>query len=550
MELFQLLQKKSKIFYLFLALLGLINVVWSSALLLIINNKITGQPLPFATEYDWAIYGALIVVSYGIAKYFQSYMIKLTYELGNELGLSLFNKLRFSNYQDYLKLGEDKVRTAIADVAVLQKFPQTFIETFNATIMVLMGIVYLFWINPLCASLITGMMILLTGVYFLRNISIHKDLNTARDLANIYQQNVNDFLRGFKEIKTSIERSDNIYENYLSANRNKVKDLTIDTIIKYMGNQLLGNYALYFVIGVILFVMPMFLKMDFALNSSFIVTLLFLMGPIGVIVSEIREFTTMQVAVARLDEFDKTLSASEAIAIGHGSLKPINSYFQSIRFENVTFEYFDEQKRETFRLQPLNIEIFKGDSIFVTGGNGSGKSTFINLLTGLYTPLSGNIFLNGNLITPQNYPYYRNQIASIYTDNYLFSENYNDFDLTPSNDYLVTLINKMGLTDIIQLSEDNNKIRATLSKGQQKRMALIYAVLEQKDVLVLDEWAAEQDPTFRAFFYEKIVPELKKIGKTVVAVTHDDQFFGCGERLVKFDFGQIVSDVRVEAEVC
>ena len=293
----------------------------------------------------------------------------------------------------------------------------------------------------------------------------------------------------------------------------------------------------------------MFLQVDLALNSSFIVTLLYLMGPIGVIVSEIREFTTMQIAVTRLDEFDKILSASEAIKIGHGSMKPINSYFQSIRFEDVTFEYFDEQKRETFRLQPLNIKIMKGDSIFVTGGNGSGKSTFINLLTGLYTPLSGKIYLNGNLITAQNYPYYRNQIASIYTDNYLFAENYNDFQLTPSNDYLVTLIKKMGLTDIIQLSEGDNKIRATLSKGQQKRMALIYAILEQKDVMVLDEWAAEQDPTFRAFFYEKIVPELKKIGKTVIAVTHDDQYFDCAERIVKFDFGQIVSDVHLDKEV-
>ena len=110
MGLFKLLQKKSKFFYVNLGLLGLINAVWASALLLFINNKITGKQLPFVEEkYDWMIFGGLIVVSFIVARFFQAYMIKLTYELGNELNLSIFNKLRFTDYKEFQELGEEKV---------------------------------------------------------------------------------------------------------------------------------------------------------------------------------------------------------------------------------------------------------------------------------------------------------------------------------------------------------------------------------------------------------------------------------------------------------
>jgi putative ATP-binding cassette transporter len=153
--------------------------------------------------------------------------------------------------------------------------------------------------------------------------------------------------------------------------------------------------------------------------------------------------------------------------------------------------------------------------------------------------------LNGYAVTPANYPYYRNQLSCIFTDNYLFSDNYDGFDLKPSNERLQFLINKMGLSEIIQLDDSKNKLKTTLSKGQQKRLALILSLLENKDILVLDEWAAEQDPLFREYFYQQIIPELKDMGKTVIAVTHDDAYFDCAERIVKFDFGRIASDTKL-----
>ncbi len=79
-----------------------------------------------------------------------------------------------------------------------------------------------------------------------------------------------------------------------------------------------------------------------------------------------------------------------------------------------------------------------------------------------------------------------------------------------------------------------------LSTGQRKRLALIQAMMEDKPIYVFDEWAAEQDPQFRRYFYETLLPEFKAQGKTVIAVTHDDRWFHVADRVLKMEYGQIV----------
>jgi ABC-type siderophore export system fused ATPase/permease subunit len=57
---------------------------------------------------------------------------------------------------------------------------------------------------------------------------------------------------------------------------------------------------------------------------------------------------------------------------------------------------------------------------------------------------------------------------------------------------------------------------------------------------VLDEWAADQDPMFRKFFYETILTDLRKQGKTIIAATHDDKYFGIADRILKMEYGELV----------
>ena len=96
----------------------------------------------------------------------------------------------------------------------------------------------------------------------------------------------------------------------------------------------------------------------------------------------------------------------------------------------------------------------------------------------------------------------------------------------------------MGLSGKV-FFEDGRFNELALSTGQRKRLALIAALLEDRPVYIFDEWAAEQDVLFREEFYKRILPELKKKGKTIIAVTHDERYWHIADRVVKMDLGSI-----------
>jgi cyclic peptide transporter len=542
MELFKLLRHQSVKIYALILLLGLVNSIWTSSLLLLINNKINGIKLPFFAQYDWVIYLGLILASYAVTKYFQSYLIRLSHDFGTTLSIEIFNKLRLTNYQDYLKLGENKIRTAMEDVNRIQRFPLIFIDAFNSLIIIIISMAYLFWINYIIAFIIITLLISLAVYYYYQNIQIIGNLNIARDLENVFHKNVNDFLAGFKEIKMSSVRSNNIFEKHIVQNRQKSRILTVNSLIRYLNNELFGTYSFYFLIGIVVFLIPSLLKVDFRMMSSFVITILYLIGPIGVVIGKLREFAFLNISAERLRDFNETLFLQNAI---QGSVKDEfdRNVFRKITFENVSFEYSSSGQRN-FKLQPISLEIKRGECIFITGGNGSGKSTFINILSGLYVPTSGEITYNDDMVNMKNSAFYRDRITAIFTDCHLFEENYNEFDLSGTNKVLNNLLNFMSLDQVIQRDSSNN-IKVSLSKGQQKRLALIYAILENKDVIILDEWAAEQDPGFRKFFYLEILPYLIKLGKTVIAVTHDDQYFEYANRVIEFSNGEIMRDEKL-----
>ena len=167
--------------------------------------------------------------------------------------------------------------------------------------------------------------------------------------------------------------------------------------------------------------------------------------------------------------------------------------FQSLEFQNTCFSYAED----AFSVGPINLKVNQGETIFIIGGNGSGKSTFINLLTGLLQPIDGEVLLNDKVIQ-NNAPTYQKLISTIFTNNYLFSENYENYVLEGNKEY-DELLALMKLRHVVK-SDDDKAARRNFSKGESKRMSMIFALLEHHPILVLDEWAADQDPYFRKYF--------------------------------------------------
>lgn len=524
----------------FMLVLGVFNSILNAGLLIFINNTIMKQPIPFFPEYDWALFIAIILASLVCSRFFQTYMIKLTNTLLFDFEIMILKKLRMASYQDFEEIGNEKIYTAINDTKVLGSIPEVFMNAFNSLIVILCCFGYLFYISPVGAGLVVAAMVLLLVFYLVRNNAIEKDLNERRDLQNAYYQYLADMLYGFKELKMGIRRSNNIFSKFLVKNRLKGKDIAIDTSIKYMDNELTGYYSWYIILGIVMFVLPVYFNISTEKTTAFLVTILYLIGPVAVLITLIPTYTMVKISIERLNLIEQMLDPIQDRIVPS---KLVNEQpFEEIRLENVTYFYNDEERNQKFYLQPVNLTIKKGEIIFVTGGNGSGKSTFGNLLTGLYKPYEGAIYFNGQKIDSGQLMYYSDKIAAVFTTNYIFSENYDEFELKENTGELKAHVDMMKMQEVLHLDEERNVFDKNLSKGQQKRLALIYALLEEKEIIILDEWAAEQDPGFRKYFYEEILPKLKEQGKTIIAITHDDEYFDRATRVIKFNFGKIVSD--------
>jgi putative ATP-binding cassette transporter len=137
----------------------------------------------------------------------------------------------------------------------------------------------------------------------------------------------------------------------------------------------------------------------------------------------------------------------------------------------------------------------------------------------------------------KEYDNYRNQFCAVYSEFYLFDTLYglNNIDQEVLSNWLST----MKIDNKVKI-EGNKLSTINLSSGQRKRLALVISILENKPIMILDEWAAEQDPDFKRLFYREILPQLGREGRTIVLISHDDKYFDSSERIFKIDNREIL----------
>jgi putative ATP-binding cassette transporter len=188
-------------------------------------------------------------------------------------------------------------------------------------------------------------------------------------------------------------------------------------------------------------------------------------------------------------------------------------------------------------LGPLDLALYRGEVVFLVGGNGSGKSTFAKVLAGLYPPDGGEIRLDGRPVTSENLEWYHQHFSVIFSDFYLFDRLLGlagpDLDRR-ARDYLAQL----ALDGKVEI-RDGELSTTALSQGQRKRLALLTVFLEDRPISIFDEWAADQDPQYRDIFYSKLIPELRARGKTVVVISHDERYYHLADRIIKLDYGRL-----------
>jgi cyclic peptide transporter len=532
-----LAKPRSLLFYALIIILGVINGLLNTCLLVFLNSLIQKKNIPFFHGYNWEAFTALLILTFITNKYFQNYVIRFTNKLLTEFELNILNKLRLTKLCDFERIGSERVYTAIEDAREFSHMPAVFTNTFNAAITIVICLFYLFFIS-VPGSLLLLIIIFVLIVFYIRKYgALKKPRKKLRLLNERYYKILDDLLKGFKELKMNGIMNERLYDEFLKKNRTEAMTLEIESSMGFLNNVLIGRYGWYVVIGFISFVLPVLARMDNSSVISFILVILFLIGPINMIMSLMPFFTNIAVANERLKAFGQTISGNKEETVDNGQRELCSPVFHKIKFEDVVFEYFTEGSDKPFVLGPINLTVNQGEIIFITGGNGSGKSTFLYLLAGLYMPLSGSIYLNGKKIGEDDYPVYRSLMSVIFSDCHVFSENYGN-TAWENSDKMNGLLSLMHLESIIEKSE-GRAVRKKLSKGQEKRAAMILAILDERPFFALDEWAAEQDPHFRRYFYEQLLDELRQRGKTVVAITHDDAYFKHADRVIKFNYGKI-----------
>lgn len=270
---------------------------------------------------------------------------------------------------------------------------------------------------------------------------------------------------------------------------------------------------------------------------QFVIVTLYMTGPIAFIVNSNQAIARGLTSVRRL----KKLNLSPPRELNYDTSSLVN--WHTIKLEEIQYKY--KVKDSMFHFGPVSFKINRGECYFIIGGNGSGKSTLAQMLTGLLQPDSGHVYVNEKRLSSDTMHEYRNLSSSIFFDVYLFRFFLNKEAQLADDDQIMALAKVFNIDHKINVKQGRiSDIR--LSQGQKKRIALIQSMLQDKDILLFDEVAADQDPVFKKFFYHTLLPQLKQQGKTLLVISHDDRYFDCADHLLKMEDGKLVSQFDKE----
>lgn len=359
----------------------------------------------------------------------------------------------------------------------------------------------------------------------------------------VFLERLTDLLLGFKQLKFSRRSRRDFHEHIelssdaLCKSAIKSSDLLSLAILQWE----IFRFAL---LGAVVFSVRVSAHFDEKPLTAIVMAVSFLFGPLLIVMRGLPRQTQADLALEEIALLEQKLDAGLLrSAVLEEAVDPWKCHITKIEAIDLEYEYTGENGLDKFRIGPIRLEFRAGETTFVVGGNGSGKSTLLKVLTGLVASTQGTLLADGVPIGRENVASFRDMVSAIFGDFHLFPSLYG----LGSHDgaVLKRLIAQMRLEK--QTSYVNRAFtKIKLSTGERKRLAMIVTLLEDRPICVFDEWAAEQDPEFRAYFYEVLLPQLRDDRKIVIVVSHDDRYFHCADQLVTMEEGKVRS-VHVRA---
>jgi len=482
---------------------------------------------------------AAVLTVHLVSKYDSNYQgTRLVKRTVQRLRLQLCEKLLFSQLRFVERKGASTVYAHIsADITLLGQSAMVFVQNIEAAIMLFFAFIYIGWLS--IPGLIAALLSLLLGtvVYRIQDRKTAKILADARQKEDEFFSGVYELVEGFKELKLNRAQHVSLAE-HLHRISSEYRRLSVKGTALHQVTVVTSEAFIFGLVAVFIFVLPPLFPSAAIGVFQFLATVLFMIAPAEQLLSSANVISHARIALAKIEAFESELGAGMVDPASRESdITPFT--FNTVELQDVHYQFEALDDENQFDLGPINLRLHRGEVLFICGGNGAGKTTLLKLLTGLYYPSSGSLLVDGERVAHLDKQRYREMFGVVFGDFYLFQRLYGIDNPDPK--FVEALLTDLQIQDKTRL--DGDMFTTTdLSSGQRKRLAYAVSRLSDRQIYVFDEFAADQDPGFREYFYKAIVPELKRQGKTVVAVTHDDRWFASGDRLIKLEYGKIVEE--------
>ncbi len=507
--------------------------------IVVILNQAAGAISADHLNLRYLLMFLIVLGAYSLASHYAtSRTVALTESTIFATYTGIADKLRHMRLLDFERQGKSRIySTLYTNTDIILETSKSLASVGAACIMILFCGVYIGYLSSL--ALITAVVCYGFGVFVYS--TIFRNMQALLQETDRHERHFKDlftyFLEGFKEIKVNHHKGADLFDNYVRPAGKQAREVRVRAEGRLTANSIFVQSYYYVLVAAMIFLLPRLGGIEHGTILQVAVVVLFSYGSATRIVQSIPIILKAEKAVGALHTLECELEAArEPSQTYAGHFAKLSAEKLEIRLQEACFDYESNSQGPHFSLGPITLNVRPGELLFIVGGNGTGKTTLLKLLAGLYPPKAGTLYLGEQRIDDSNYVDYRNLFSVLFPDYYLFDRFYGHPRL--NENHLEQALSDMGLQERVTWV-DGQFGELNLSAGQSKRLALICAHLEDSPILLLDEVAADLDPAFRCFFYESYLPRLRDSGKTVIAVSHDDKYFHIADRVIKLDAGRI-----------
>lgn len=539
MNLIQFLLKSSWISVLAAAITGSISGIGSAGAIALINrsiSQITPEHPQAPEELLWGFMGlvAVVLVTNLTSQFL---LVQLAQDAVYKLRLRISGWILASPLRHLEELGASRLLVTLTEDIQAISGAVFSVPTLCINMAIIFAsLTYLGWLS---IWVLLGTVIFLVVAISLVQLLINQAVrffDRAREENDVLMKHFQAITDGIKELKLHSQRREDFLAADLQATASNLREYRIGSQRAIALSSGLGDLLFFLLLGLLVYGLPQIGKFSAELLSGYVITMSYLMRPIGNLLAILPNLSQAGVALRKIDTLGLSLASR---AETQSRITHHQSEFNQIEIRQATHSYQLAGADTTFTLGPIDLKLQPGELVFIVGGNGSGKSTLAKLLTGLYIPDHGEIKLDGNIIDDRNREVYRQLFSTVFADFYLF-DRFIGLRLADVDAQAKTYLEQLQLTHKVSV-QDGKLSTTSLSQGQRKRLALLTAYLEDRPIYLFDEWAADQDPFFREIFYQQLLPELKQRGKLVLVISHDDRYFHLADRVLKLDYGKIIN---------